>query len=283
MAVLVFDWVTVVEHPGLIKLFSVMVSFDNVVVSAAIEHLSDSISRSSEQINVFSGGMEQVLLRAMETASLLEQMVAQASAWGGVHSRDSMQPASKKARLMAPSPPASSPLFCEQPDLPAHTSPDYSPTSPAYCPTSPAYCPSSPAYSPTPPPIGYLASAYPYSHPSSCLAYNPSSPPFTPATPVYSPVSPAVVAPAAVRPPVLALPAPAVTEPLSRGGFALYGSGGEGARADAQEYQLGVFEEPLPVGYSDDGTHFICDLCPRKSKRENYMIKHVIMHSDEIV
>ena len=247
MAVLVFDWVTVVEHPGLIKLFSVMVSFDNVVVSAAIEHLSDSISRSSEQINVFSGVMEQMLARAEETRALLEQMVAQASARGGVQSATasmmigrpashgalcacegvwvSTQPASKKPRFMSPA---------------------YSPTSPAYSPTSPAY---------------------PYGSP-----YTPLSPVYCPMTPPSAAgPSPAFAAPAAVPPSELALPLPVVVEPLFRGGFALYD-------VHERDNRLGVFDQPLTAGYTEDGLYFQCDRCPRKYQREFAMVKHVITH-----
>ena len=303
MAVLVFDWVTVVEHPGLIKLFSVMVSFDNVVVSAAIEHLSDSISRSSEQINVFSGGMEQVLLRAMETMALLEQMVAQASARGGVQSATasmmigrpashgalcacegvwvSTQPASKKPRFMSPAYSPTSPAY--SPTSPAYspTSPAYSPTSPAYSPTSPAYSPTSPAYSPTSPAYSPTSPAYSPTSP----AYSPTSPaypygsPYTPLSPVYCPMtppsaagpSPAFAAPAAVPPSELALPLPVVVEPLFRGGFALYD-------VHERDNRLGVFDQPLTAGYTEDGQYFQCDRCPRKYQREFAMVKHVITH-----
>ena len=303
MAVLVFDWVTVVEHPGLIKLFSVMVSFDNVVVSAAIEHLSDSISRSSEQINVFSGGMEQMLLRAMETMALLEQMVAQASARGGVQSATasmmiarpashgalcacegvwvSTQPASKKPRFMSPAYSPTSPAY--SPTSPAYspTSPAYSPTSPAYSPTSPAYSPTSPAYSPTSPAYSPTSPAYSPTSP----AYSPTSPaypygsPYTPLSPVYCPMtppsaagpSPAFAAPAAVPPSELALPLPVVVEPLFRGGFALY-------EVHERDNRLGVFDQPLTAGYTEDGLYFQCDRCPRKYQREFAMVKHVITH-----
>ena len=260
-------------------------SFDNVAMSAAVMHLSDTISRSSEQMNVFSGVMAQMLARAEETRALLQQVVAQASAGGGGRRTkasmkmappaghgapcacvgvDSTQPVSKKPRLMAPSAPASSPLSCEQPDLPAHTSPAYSPTSPAYSPTSPAYSPTSPAYNPM---YFSYSPAYPYGSP-----YTPLSPVYCPLTPPSAAgPSPAFAAPAAAPPSDLALPLPAVVEPLFRGGFALYD-------VHERDNRLGVFDQPLTAGYTTDGKYFQCDRCVCKYQREFAMVKHVITH-----
>jgi len=302
-------------------------SFDNVAMSAAVMHLSDTISRSSEQMNVFSGVMAQMLARAEETRALLQQVVAQASAGGGGRRTkasmkmappaghgapcacvgvDSRQPVSKKPRLMAPSAPASSPLSCEQPDLPAHTSPVYSPTSPAYSPTSPAYSPTSPVYSPTSPAYSPTSPAYSPTSPAysptspayspTSPAYSPTSPaynpmyfsyspaypygsPYTPLSPVYCPLtppsaagpSPAFAAPAAAPPSDLALPLPAVVEPLFRGGFALYD-------VHERDNRLGVFDQPLTAGYTTDGKYFQCDRCVCKYQREFAMVKHVITH-----
>ena len=279
------DWWVEVLQPHKLISFSLSMSFDNVAMSAAVMHLSDTISRSSEQMNVFSGVMAQMLARAEETRALLQQVVAQASAGGGVRRTkasmkmappaghgapcacvgvDSTQPVSKKPRLMAPSAPASSPLSCEQPDLPAHTSPVYSPTSPAYSPTSPAYSPTSPAYNPM---YFSYSPAYPYGSP-----YTPLSPVYCPMTPPSAAgPSPAFAAPAAAPPSDLALPLPAVVEPLFRGGFALYD-------VHERDNRLGVFDQPLTAGYTTDGKYFQCDRCVCKYQREFAMVKHVITH-----
>ena len=225
-----------------------MVSTDNVVLSAALEHLSDSISRSSVQMNVFSGVMAQMLVRAEETRALLEQMVAQASARG-------------VERKLAP--PAGHGALCSCVGAwdwqPASKKPRFiAPTSPAYSPTSPAYSPTSPAYSP-------YSRAYPYGSP------------FTPLSPVYCPMTPPSAAgpspafAAAVPPSDLALPLPAEVEPLFRGGFALYD-------VHERDNRLGVFDQPLTAGYTVDGLYFQCDRCPRKYQREFAMVKHVITH-----
>ena len=222
-------------------------------------------------MNVFSGVMAQMLARAEETRALLQQVVAQASAGGGVRRTkasmkmappaghgapcacvgvDSTQPVSKKPRLMAPASPAYSPA-----------SPAYSPTSPAYSPTSPAYSPTSPAYNPM---YFSYSPAYPYGSP------------YTPLSPVYCPLTPPSAAGpspafAAAPPSDLALPLPAVVEPLFRGGFALYD-------VHKCDNRLGVFDQPLTAGYTTDGKYFQCDRCVCKYQREFAMVKHVITH-----
>ena len=270
-------------------------SFDNVAMSAAVMHLSDTISRSSEQMNVFSGVMAQMLARAEETRALLQQVVAQASAGGGVRRTkasmkmappaghgapcacvgvDSTQPVSKKPRLMAPASPAyspaspayspASPAYSPPPPASSPTSPAYSPTSPAYSPTSPAYSPTSPAYNPM---YFSYSPAYPYGSP-----YTPLSPVYCPMTPPSAAgPSPAFAAPAAAPPSDLALPLPAVVEPLFRGGFALYD-------VHERDNRLGVFDQPLTAGYTTDGKYFQCDRCVCKYQREFAMVKHVITH-----
>jgi hypothetical protein len=83
--------------------------------------------------------------------------------------------------------------------------------------------------------------------------------------------SPAFAAPAAVPPSELALPSPVEVEPLFRGGFALYD-------VHERDNRLGVFDQPLTAGYTEDGQYFQCDRCPRKYQREFAMVKHVITH-----
>jgi hypothetical protein len=83
--------------------------------------------------------------------------------------------------------------------------------------------------------------------------------------------SPAFAAPAAVPPSELALPSPVEVEPLFRGGFALYD-------VHERDNRLGVFDQPLTAGYTEDGLYFQCDRCPRKYQREFAMVKHVITH-----
>ena len=114
------------------------------------------------------------------------------------------------------------------------------------------------------------------------FSYSPAYPygsPYTPLSPVYCPMtppsaagpSPAFAAPAAAPPSDLALPLPAVVEPLFRGGFALYD-------VHERDNRLGVFDQPLTAGYTTDGKYFQCDRCVCKYQREFAMVKHVITH-----